>query len=75
MIVCHKNIYHIQELQKSVQNKSIKLNSYILDDKVWLNGKYIKTKQNKKLETKFFGLFQVLYSINKQANKLKLSKK
>ena len=40
-----------------------------------MNSKYIKTKSNRKLETKFFGLFQVLYLVGKQAYKLKLPKK
>ena len=53
----------------------MKLTSYVLGDKVWLNSKYIKTKQNQKLEAKFFGLFWVLHPANKQAYKLKLLKK
>lgn len=45
-------------------------------DKIWLNGKYIKTKnQNCKLEAKFFGFFKVLYLVKNQAYKLKLSMK
>lgn len=48
----------------------------MLDDKIWLNNKYIKNKnQNYKLKTKFFEPFRVLYLIKKQAYKLELSKK
>ena len=57
MTICQENIYHTQELQKQAYNKSVKLRYYALSDKVWLNCKYIKTKQKQKLEDKFFGLF------------------
>ena len=43
--------------------------------KVWLNSKYIKTKQNKRLENKFFRPFQVLYPVGKQVYKLELPTK
>ena len=75
MIVCRENLYYAQELQKQAQNKDIKSWSYAFNNKVWLNSKYIKTKQNWKLETKFFRLFQVLYLVTKQAYKLELSRK
>ena len=45
--------------------KSNKLKSYNLSDKFWLSNKYLKTKQNQKLEIMFFDLFQILYSIRK----------
>ena len=54
IIVCQKNLYHTQEFQKWAHNKGVKLRSYFPSNKVWLNCKYIKTKQNRKLETKFF---------------------
>lgn len=46
-----------------------------MDNKVWLNSKYIKTKQNCKLIAKFFYLFWVLYLVSKQAYMLELLKK
>ena len=75
MIVCRENLHHTQKLQKRAHNKSVKPNSYALGDKVWLNSKYIKTKQNRKLETKFFGPFRVFHLIGKQAYKLELPRK
>ena len=75
MIVCRKNLYHAQEFQKRAHNKGVKPRSYAFDNKVWLNSKYIKTKQNRKLEVKFFEPFRVLHPIGKQAYKLKLPRK
>ena len=69
------NFQHAQELQKRAHNKGVKPQSYAPGEKVWLNSKYLKTKQNCKLEAKFLGLFWVLHSISKQAYKLELSKK
>ena len=69
MIVCQENLHHAQELQKRAHNKSIKPRRYAYGDKVWLNSKYIKTKQNRKLEAKFFGPFQVLHPVGQQAYK------
>ena len=75
MTVCRENFHHAQELQKQAHDKGVKPKSYAPGDKVWLNSKYIKTKQNRKLEVKFFGPFQVLHPVGKQAYKLKLLKK
>ena len=74
MTICQENLYHAQELQKRAYNKGVKPRNYAPSDKVWLSSKYIKTKKNWKLEGKFFGLFQVLYPIGKQAYKLELPK-
>ena len=67
MIVCRENLYHARELQKQAHDKGVKPRSYALGKKVWLNSKYIKTKRNRKLEAKFFGPFQVLHPVGKQA--------
>ena len=75
MIVCRENLHHAQELQKRAHNKGVKPRSYAPGKKVWLNSKYIKTKRNRKLEAKFFGLFQVLHPVGKQVYKLELPKK
>ena len=85
MIVCRENLQHAQELQKQAHDKGVKPKSYAAGDKIWLNSKYIKTKQNRKLEAKtkqnrklkakFFGPFLVLHLVGKQAYKLELSRK
>ena len=73
--VFRENLHHAQRLQKEAHDKGVKPRSYAPGDKVWLNSKYIKTKQNRKLEAKFFGLSQVLHAVGKQAYKLELTKK
>ena len=75
MTICQKNLYHIQKLQKRAHNKGVKPKSHTSGDKVWLNSKYLKTKQNRKLEAKFFGPFRVLYPVGKQVYKLELPRK
>ena len=75
MIVYCKNFYLVQDILKQAHNKGVKSQSYSSSKKVWLNSKYIKTKQNCKLEAKFFGPFQVLYPVGKQVYKLELPKK
>ena len=73
--VCHKNLHHAQKLHKQAYNKGVKPESYAFGDKVWLNSKYHKTKQNQKLEAKFFGPFRVRHPRKKQVYKFKLPKK
>ena len=73
--IYRKNFYHAQKLQKQANDRGTKTRSYVPGDKVCLNSKYLKTKQNQKLKFKFFNLFQVLYLVGKQAYKLKLPKK
>ena len=75
IIICRENLHHTQELQKRANNNSVKLRSYAPSNKVWLDSKYIKTKRNHTLETKLFGLFQVLYCVGKQVYKLELARK
>ncbi len=73
--VCCQILLHVQELEKRANDKGAKSRSYASDKKVWLNSKYIKTKRNKKLESKFFGPFQVLHVVEKQVYKLELPTK
>ena len=73
--VCQENLYHAQELQKQTHNNGVKPKRYAPGNKVWLNSKYIKTKQNRKIKAKFSRPFQVLHLVSKKAYKLKLLKK
>ena len=73
--IYQQNLLHAQELKKRVHDKDVKPQSYALGEKVWLNSKYDKTKQNRKLKVKFFGFFQILHPVEKQAYKLDLSTK
>ena len=73
--ICQQNLLYAQKLQKRAHDKGVKPRSYALGEKVWLNSKYIKTKQNQKLEVKFFGVFRILHHVGKQAYKLDLPTK
>ena len=53
-----ENFQHTQKFQKQVHNKGTKPRSCASNDKVWLNSKYIKTKQNQKLEVSFWNRFK-----------------
>ena len=75
MSVCRKNLQYAQKLQKYYYNNHTKSKSYDLGDKVWLISKYIKTKQNRKLEFKFFRPFRIMQLVRNQAYKLELSKR
>lgn len=75
IIIYQKNLYYDQEFQKQAHNKGVKPYNYVLNNKFWLNNKYIKTKRKWKLERKFFELFQVLYPVGKQVYKLELFRK
>lgn len=73
--VCRENLQHAQKLQKRYHEKHAKPRSYAPGNKVWLNIKYIKNKQNRKLVAKFFGPFRIPHPIGKQAYKLELPKR
>lgn len=55
-------------------DKYAKLKSSAPGDKFWFNRKYIKTKQNRKFNAKFFSFFRVLHPLESQVYKLKKSK-
>lgn len=57
MTICFKYLQYAQKVQKQADNKNTKRKNYDPGDKVLLNSKYIKIKQNPKLENTFFGLF------------------
>ena len=75
IIVYRKNFYYAQKFQKQAYNKDVKPKSYDFYNKIWLNSKYIKTKQNWKLKVKFFRLYQIFHLVRKKAYKLELSRK
>ena len=66
------NLRDTQEPQTRYHNKSVKERTYMPRETVWLASRHIKTKQNKKLEDKFLGPFEVIESVGKQAYRLKL---
>ena len=55
--VSRQNLLHAQDFQKRAHDKGQKPQSYVPDEKVWLNSKYIKNKRNRKLEAKVFRPF------------------
>lgn len=57
ILVYQNNFFYAQKFHKQVNDQGIKLKNFAFNDKIWLNGKYIKIKQNLKLVIKFFGLF------------------
>ena len=65
MAICRENFQYAQKLQKQYHYKHAKPKSYAPGKKFWLNSKYIKTKQNHKLEAKFFKPFRVLHLTGK----------
>ena len=46
MDICQQNLLYAQKLYKKAYDKGMKPQNYTLEEKVWLNSKYIKTKQN-----------------------------
>ena len=73
MVIYCKTLHHAQKFQKRAHNAGVQPWSYVSSENIWLNSKYIKTKQNHKLEAKFFGSFQMLHPVGKQAYKLEFS--
>ena len=57
----------LKNLKTELIIKTSSSEAIFFSNKVWLNSKYIKTKQNRKLETKFFEFFQV-FAPCKQTN-------
>lgn len=66
------NLAKSQELQTFYYNNHIKKRLYQPEKSVWLSVKHIKTKQNLKLEQKYFGPFQIVQAVKNQAYRLKL---
>lgn len=54
--ICQQNLFYTQQFQKQVYDITIKFYNYILGEKIRFNNIYISTKQNQKLESKFFWL-------------------
>lgn len=75
ILIYQQNLFYTQKLQKQVYDKGIKFQSYILGEKIWLNSKYFKIKENRNFNTKFFNLFRGFHLVSKQAYKLKLNRK
>ena len=63
--VYQQNLHYAQKYLKQAHNKSVKSRSYASGDKVWLNSKHLKIKQNCILEAKFLDLFWVLHRVGK----------
>lgn len=74
MIVCRLQLHYSQKFWKKAHDTKVQHGSYAPVDKLWFNGKYIKTKRNQKFETKFFRQFWLLYPAGKQVYYLELPK-
>lgn len=53
LVIYCNNPHYTQKLQKRAQNKAVKPESYVFNNIIWLNTKYIKTTSNQKLKTFF----------------------
>ena len=73
MGVCKKIMLAAQQSQAEYADKHRKSRDYKVDDSVWLNTKYIRTKRNRKLEFKDFGPFLITEVVDSQSYRLKLS--
>ena len=67
LTVYKNNLRDAQELEARYHHKSVKKRTYAPGETVWLASRNIKTKRNKKLEDKFFGPFEAIEPVGKQA--------
>lgn len=66
MMIYKNNFHYIKKVQKQYHNKVTRPRSYVLDNKVYLYSKYIKTINGYcKLETSFFEPFEVVDLVRK----------
>lgn len=56
MNVCCQNLLYTQDFWKEANDKRVKPESYALGEKIQLNSKHIKIKQDHKLKAKFLDL-------------------
>ena len=75
MEVCKEALLAAQKHQKTFADKHSKPIQFAVGDYVWLRGKNIRTKRNRKLEWKAFGPFEILKKHGDQAYKLDLPKR
>lgn len=72
MVVLQDILQKAQHDQAKNKNNKMKSRNYKISEKVYLNGKNIRTKQNNKLKWKMFGPFEIINIKNMQAYKLAL---
>ena len=72
MDLCKANLRGAQESQARYHNKATKDRVYSPGESVWLSGKHLNTKRNRKLENKFQGPFKVIEPVGTQAYRLRL---
>ena len=73
--MCKKVLLTTQKHQKTFVDKHSKFIQFAIKDYVWLRGKNIKTKRNRKLKWKTFEFFEILKKHNNQIYKLNLFKR
>ena len=74
MSVLRENLMEAQRYQKQYADKHSKPMQFAVGDFVWLRGKNIWTKRNRKLEWKQFGPFEVVDKLGSQAYRLAIPK-
>ena len=70
--VLRENLQRAQSDQAKFKDKRTKPRAYKVGEKVYLNGKNIRTKRNNKLEWKMFGPFEIIDVKGSQAYQLAL---